>query len=109
MRTKYNINIENRLISNYLESLVDRFYKILPLKESCEETLPQYLESLLRELIGFDKLVSFISYDDRYVTLLSIVQYLIDNDVDVDIVRTDVFRAINILKKIKRKYCANAG
>lgn len=108
MITKYNINIENKLISNYLESLIDRFYKILPMKENCEQTLPRYMESLLRELIGFDKLVSFISYDDRYLTLLSIVQYLIDNDVDVDIVRTDVFRAINILKKIRKKYCVNA-
>ena len=109
MRTIYDSNLASILVSNYLDALINRFFKILPIKESGEDTLNKYLESLLREMIGFNDLISFINYDDRYLTLLSIVQYLIENDVEVDIVKADVFRAINILKKIQRKYCANAG
>lgn len=108
MRTVYDQNIDDALILNYLDALVNRFFKILPIKESGEDTLQQYLESLLREMTGFNCLVSFVAYDDRYLTLLSMLQYLIERDVDVDVVRTEVFRAIGIIKKIRQKYCENA-
>lgn len=109
MMTIYNSEISNRMISNYMNALVNRFYKILPIKESGEDTLKRYLESLLREMIGLRDLIVFVQDDDRYLTLLAIVQYFIDHDADVATVRTDVFRAISILKKLQKKYCADEG
>lgn len=109
MMTVYNTEVSDRMVSNYMNALVNRFYKILPIKESGEDTLKRYLESLLREMMGLRDLIIFIQDDDRYLTLLAIIQYFIDHDTDVATVRTDVFRAISILKKIQSKYCANEG
>lgn len=113
MMTKYGVEITERMAGNYLDALVDRFYKILPMTESGEETLKQYLESLLREMLGAHELVEFLQDDDRFLTLLATLQYFIDNDADNDaavaIVRTDVFRSIGILKKLKKKYFAGRG
>ncbi len=109
MMTIYNTEISDRMVSNYMNALVNRFYKILPIKESGEDTLKLYLESLQREMIGLRDLIVFIQDDDRYLTLLAIVQYFINHDTDVGTVRTDVFRAISILKKLQQKYCISEG
>ena len=109
MMTTYNIEVTDRMALNYLNALVNRFYKILPIKESGENTLKQYLESLQREMLGLRDLMAFIHDDDRYLTLLAIVQYFIDNDADVGTVRTDVFRAISLIKKLQKKYCTSEG
>lgn len=105
MMTKHNIELSDELISRQIYDLVNRFYKILPIKESGEPTLKQYQESLLREMLGCQSLIVAFHQDDRYISLLSILQYMIDHDPDVSIVRSDVFRAIGILKNLQKKYC----
>lgn len=109
MMTSQNIELSNELIHRYIHELVNRFYKILPIKESGETTLLQYQKSLLREMLGCQNLIVAFQYDDRYLSLLSILQYMIDYDPDVDSVRSDVFRAIGILKRLQGKYCLDAG
>ena len=39
--------ITRQSLRNYMRNLVDRFFKILPLWEEGEETLPAYLDSML--------------------------------------------------------------
>ena len=41
----------------YFEFLINKTYKILPLKEEKSDTLKSYLESYLRELIGNQELM----------------------------------------------------
>lgn len=97
--------INSYLISEYFSNLVNQFFKILPMREKNEETLPVYLESLQMELIGFQHLVPYISESSMYVSLLSILQYLIDNtDIGVSSVRREVFRSISICNKIKSSF-----
>lgn len=109
MMTTQNEKISSRMASNYINALVNKFYKILPIKETNEDTLKPYLESLLREMLGLGELMAFFHDDDRYLTLLCIVRYFIDHEADIGTVRTEVFRAIGILKKLQKKYCTNEG
>lgn len=109
MMTCYDIELSNELVYEQIKDLVNRFYKILPIKESGAPTLKQYQSSLLREMLGFQSLIVALKYDDRYMSLLSILQYMIEFDPDVDLVRSDVFKAINILKSLQKKYCHEAG
>jgi len=88
----------------YIHSLVGRFYKILPLCESRSDTLDKYMKSLLREMIGCECLSDSLKNDDRFVSLLAILQSLISDHSDIGVVKTDVFRAINILTQLERKY-----
>lgn len=89
----------------YIRGLVDRFFKILPLWEGGEDSLPTYLDSLLIELKGFNGLMYVLNDDRDYVSLLAILQYLIDNpDTNVGVVKREVFRAISICNKLRAKY-----
>lgn len=94
----------NILLANYIDSLIGKFYKILPIKESNESTLLSYVESFQRELIGCKNAMKKLSYDSRYMTLIAILSYIKDNIDDVQKIRSDVFRAIDICKKLKEQY-----
>lgn len=93
-------------LRKYMRGLVDRFFKILPLWEDHEESLPTYLESLQLELIGFNGLMKALNDDSDFVALLAILQYLIDHpDTNIRTVKREVFRAISICNKLKAKHC----
>ena len=97
-------------LKNYMRSLVDRFFKILPLWEDGEETLPEYLDSMLIELSGFRSMMFALHHDQDYVTLIAIVQYLIDNpETSARVVKREVFRAISVCNKLSAKYGTKEG
>lgn len=97
--------IDSQLLGNYFDSLVNHFFKILPIREQNEESLNTYLQSLQLELLGCEGFVTVIQKDASYLTLLSILQYLIDNpDCSQRVVRREVFRAISICNKLKFIY-----
>lgn len=93
------------LVPKYFKALINRFFKILPMRESSESTLPAYMDSLQAELLGCGSLIPAIGNDASYLTLLSILQYLIDNyDKPVNVIKREVFRAINICSKLEMIY-----
>jgi hypothetical protein len=94
--------ISQDLLHNYFRNLVNQFFKILPIRESGESSLITYMQSLQAELLGCKELVTELKNDASYLTLLSILQYLIDNpDCSVPIVKREVFKAISICNRLK--------
>lgn len=104
MTTIKNVELPAEVIQRHLQSLIGRFYKILPIKESGEPSLNKYMDSLQREMLGCHSLIVALNYDELYLSLLSVLQYLIENDCDTDIVRYEVFKAIDTCKKLQKKY-----
>lgn len=101
--------ITSDLLRNYFRNLVNQFFKILPMRENEEESLYIYMKSLQSELLGCKELLPDIRENSLYLTLLAILQYLIDNhDCTVTEVKREVFRAISICNKLKSIY-ANMG
>ena len=97
--------IDREILYNYFRNLVNLFFKILPIREANEESLTTYMQSLQAELLGCKNLVNAINNDASYLTLLAILQYLIDNpDCSVKEVKREVFRAISICNKLKAQY-----
>ena len=93
-------------MQKYMRGLVDRFFKILPLWEDKEESLPEYLDSLLLELEGFNGLMYALHDDRDFVTLLAILRYFIDYpETNTHTVKREVFRAISICNKLRARYC----
>ena len=89
----------------YFCSLVDRFFKILPIREKEEESLPIYLQSLQLELIGCQKLIVELKDCGILISLLSILQFFIDNpSSQISVYRREVFRAIGLCNKLKTEY-----
>lgn len=105
--------MNNRMVVKRFDGLVSQFFKILPIKESGDTTLKKYMLSLQREMLGCKSLIVAIHDDDRYLSLLSILEYMIehvdDPELDVATVRSDVFKAISILNKLKEQYSAIEG
>ena len=104
MKTRYEIELSRELLLNKLDDMVNQFYKILPLYENKSPTLHSYMESFMRELLGNKNLIDDLKNDGLYLTLLGTLQFLIDNDCEVRVVKSDVFKAISIIKKLQKKY-----
>ncbi len=97
--------IPDAMMRKYFERTVGKLYKILPLKECEEETLKEYLDTLLTELVGVE-LLDNLSSQPYYMSIIGIVSYLSDNisDCSVKKVKKNVFRAIDLCKKLEASY-----
>jgi hypothetical protein len=104
MRTINGMDIPDRIFQNYLKSLVNQFFKILPLRESGEPSLNEYMRSLQAELIGCKDVMEELAYNQMYMSLIAILQYMIDNDCEIPVVKREVFKAISICNKLQRLY-----
>lgn len=103
IEVKYGL-IPKESFCNYFNFLINKTYKILPLKEENSETLKAYLESFLRELIGNKDLVPILVNEPKFITLLNTMQYLASEEYTVSECRKEVFKCINILKEVNNKY-----
>lgn len=103
--TVVDIPVSEELLHNYFKFLVNSFFKILPIRESGEGSLIVYMQSLQAELLGCKELIQELGNDAGFMTLLSILQYLIDTpECPVPEVKREVFKAISICNKIKARY-----
>lgn len=106
MMTSRSIELPDKVVQKYIKALIGQFYKILPIKESGEPSLDKYMESLQREMIGCKNLILALNNDELFLSLLAVLQYMIENDCDISTVKSEVFKAINICKKLQKKYGA---
>ena len=88
----------------YFEFLINKTYKILPLKEEKSETLKSYLESFQRELIGNMDLVNVLVDEPKFITVLNTMQFLISEEYSDKICKKEVFKCIRILEDINNRY-----
>lgn len=105
IQTKVGVPMDAKVLNNYFRTLINLFFKILPIWESGESSLDTYMRSLQAELLGCKELIDAIHADSLFLSLISILQYLIDNpDCEIAVVKREVFRAISICNKLKSKY-----
>lgn len=103
--TSANVPVSEEILSKYFHSLVNSFFKILPIWESGEPSILTYIESLQIELLGCKGFLLSIKEDPLFISLISILQYFIDTpDCDVSVVKREVFRAISICNKLSNRY-----
>lgn len=100
---KYGL-IPKESFCNYFKFLINKTYKILPLKEENSETLQSYLDSFLSELIGNKGLISFLVDEPRFITVLNTLEYLASEEYSVAKCKREVFKCIKILEEINEKY-----
>ena len=103
MKSVYG-EIPNKNLSQYFNYLVGKTFKILPLYEEDSSTLPSYLKSYQRELIGNSKLFDELSGEPKFVTLLATIEYLASCDYDHNVCKSEVLKCTNIINDINRKY-----
>lgn len=105
VQTAPGIPMNAEVLKNYFRTLINMFFKILPLWEKKEPTLIEYMKSFQAELLGCKELVIAIREDAAFLSLISILQHLIDTpDCDVRAVKSEVFKAISICNRLKAEY-----
>lgn len=103
IQVKYGL-IPRESFCNYFNFLINKTYKILPLKEEKSSTLTSYLESYLRELIGNKELVSVLVHEPKFITILNTLEFLISEEYSIKTCKKEVFKCIRILEEINTKY-----
>ena len=103
IEVKYGL-LPHKIFCNYFDFLINKTYKILPMKEENSLTLKSYLESYQRELIGNKELVGVLVDEPQFITVLNIIQFLISEEYTNEVCKKEVFKCIRILQKIKNKY-----
>lgn len=105
IETRMNTEINNELVHSYFKSLVNSFFKVLPMFENGESSLPTYLDSLQSELLGCGSFIPELEREPQFLSLIAILQYIMDNPEEpVKKVRREVFKAISICNQLKTKY-----
>jgi len=102
--TKYGY-IPAVLMEEYTKILINKVFKILPMREKSEPTLDTYLESFVIELVGNKSLIEHLKYEPLFMSLLSTLEYFVENpDTEISVYKREVFKCIDIVKKIQDKY-----
>ena len=69
----------------------------------------EYIRSLQLEMLGCRQLIIALQNDAMYLRLICILQYLLDNDCEVQVVKREVFKAISTCKKLRDRYFTDGG
>ena len=96
MRTKYG-DYSSDSFASYKQSLIDRVWCLIPLREEECATIQKNVERLNRELNG---LLDVQGVNDKYIIT---VIHLLENSLheeDFTIYRSDILRCCELIKKI---------
>ncbi len=99
MNTKYG-QLYDPTFNEYISSLINNVWKLLPLKQEGCKTIPSYISRINRELFG---LISTI--DGQSTKIIKVIN-LLENagfEEDFKTYRSDVLRCCNLLDKLKIK------
>ncbi len=103
IKVKYG-QIPDELFNNYLKYLINKMFKVLPMKEHEVKSLNSYLKSLQIELIGSTNLIGVLKNDPQFLSLMNTIQFFIDNKYDNQTCKREVFKCIHILEDLQKKY-----
>lgn len=99
METKYGQLPDDMLIV-YVNGMIAKAYKMLPMHEKGVKSLPTYIESTLREFIGQKELVEELKSKEEFLTILGVMESLLSQN-DFYKFRSDVFKIINLIERLK--------
>mgnify|MGYP001367760492 FL=1 len=90
----------------YLDTLINSVFKILPLYEENNIGVETYVESLLFELYGVEKVID-IGSSYEYIVLLSTLESVrsevAKKGSEKKVIKREVFKCISIVKNISNK------
>jgi hypothetical protein len=101
MNIKYG-KLSNVTVEVGLDGYIDKIFKILPMKEEKCPTLTIYIQGLIREFMGNSSLMEGLLYEKEFLSLVGTLENLTSDDIIFEEFRSDVFKSISIVKKMKK-------
>lgn len=102
IKTKYDF-ISKKLCENYLNELIGRLYKILPMKEENSSTVEVYTESLISELTGGRGVLTEIGNDWQYLGIINSLEFIKECR-NTAVCKREIFKCIRWVNNLKQKY-----
>lgn len=99
MSTKYQ-KVDASAFKSFASDLVNKIFKLLPMKEEGNTTITDYHRYLMYKLTGFGALFPHLSNQAGFVSLLSSLESLLLVE-DMKVYRSIVFECIEIAKKLE--------
>ena len=108
--TTTGLCVSDASVSNFYRFLINLFFKILPMWESGEPSLNDYMLGVQTKLVGFGKMVPDVGGNPLYMSMASTLQYFIDNpQLSKTKVKHDVFDCISICNKLIAQLAEKGG
>lgn len=101
METKYG-TLPDEMLVTYVDGMIAKVYKMLPMKQTEAKTLANYMESTLREFVGQKELVYVLRENEEFQSILGTLESLLNQD-DFKKFRSDIFKIINLIERLKNK------
>jgi hypothetical protein len=101
MNTKYG-QLPDEMLLAYVNGMIAKVWKTIPMKQVGTDSLPKYLEAILREFVGQKELICELRNNEEFLTILGIMESLLNQD-DFSKFRSDIFKVINLIEKLKFK------
>lgn len=95
--------IDDKAVARYLQKIIDKVFKILPLYEEGSETLDVYIGSLSTELRGFVSVYGSVGLSE-YISIISTLEGLqkeVNKTDNKDTIKREIFRTIGTIHKIR--------
>lgn len=105
MILKYNINMDNKIISKRIQSLINQTYKLLPNREEkIDWTKP--LQTIIEELVGMYNLMDG-GYPEIYLPLLNKLEglYSLVKEEDFSCYRRTIFECLGLMNTLQKQIC----
>lgn len=95
--------VDDKAIRKYLQLVINKIFKILPLYEENNETLEVYIESLILEVKGFIAVYGSVGVTE-YISVVSTlegIQKKVQEEGNQPTVKREVFKTIDTVNKIR--------
>ena len=105
MILKYNIKMQNNIISSRIQNLINQIYKLLPNRqEGLNWEKP--LQTILEELAGMQRLMN-CDYSEIFFPLLNKMEglYSLAEDKDFSCYRRTIFECLGLMSELQKKIC----
>lgn len=105
MILKYNIDINDDVISYRLQNLINQIYKLLPSREE-ELEWEKPLETILEELTGMYRLMNG-GYSEIFFPLLNKLEglYSLTGKEDFACYRRTIFECLGLMNTLQKEIC----
>ena len=105
MILKYNIDINDDVISYRLQNLINQIYKLLPSREE-ELEWEKPLETILEELTGMYRLMNG-GYSEIFFPLLNKLEglYSLTKEEDFLCYRRTIFECLGLMNDLQKRIC----
>ena len=105
MLLKYNVYIENQVISQRLQNLINQTYKLLPSRQQGSDW-EKPLQTIIEELAGIQRLME-CGYSDIFFPLLSKMEglYSLIDEENFPCYRRTIFECLGLMNALQKELC----